>query len=545
MEAVMPHVSHIDSDVSKIEKQSEIVATPIASINPLRLCFRVFSLFFLFTPVLFTLPFWLLLGNGRLLVEATNSLTADTETSKILEHDWFMHLTTHCFERAGPVFIKLCQWASMRQDLFHPAVCDAFARLQSHVKPHAYSWTLAQVQELVDLHFGSVSKRKLIVSDVFERFDAEPVGVGAVAQVHLAVLKSQFVSLHGDALAGLEDKRVAVKVIHPRIEHIIEMDLTLLQMGGRIFSKLIPGSKYLAIEEELETFAGMMRRQLDLTIEFRNLAQFKRNFEGEGRQKNERPLPIAFPTPLIATRNVLVEEFCDGVGFRKIVEIGHCAFDEELVQIGLPAFVRMIMKHNFVHADLHAGNILLQFKKETHQKSGKSLEPVDASLYQTLSNASIADRLKLLQKLKEAGYTPHLVFLDVGLTSALSISNLSNIQSVVNAALDGKGEDMADLFMTRCRDPSAVIDPEGARREMKELIQSLGLEEGKSVAGVLPLSVIKSRQVLMKAAQFFRQHRIGLEGEWIGLFVAAVLVEGIARKLGGDVDVIEVLMEEM
>ncbi|KAI8821605.1 ABC1 family-domain-containing protein [Chytriomyces cf. hyalinus JEL632] len=520
MEAVIPHAAHIDSDVSKIEKQSEIVATPIASINPLRLCFRVISLLFLFTPVLFALPFWLLIGNGRLLIEATNSLTADTETSKVLEHDWFMHLTTHCFEYAGPVFIKLCQWASMRQDLFHPA-------------------------ELVDLHFGSVSKRNLIVSDVFERFDSEPVGVGAVAQVHLAVLKSQFVSAHGNALADLADKRVAVKVIHPRIEHIIEMDLTLLQMGGRIFSQLIPGSKYLAIDEELDTFAGMMRRQLDLTIEFRNLAQFKRNFEGEGLLKSERPLPIAFPTPLIASRNVLVEEFCDGVGFRKIVEIGHCAFDEELVQIGLPAFVRMIMKHNFVHADLHAGNILLQFKKETHQKSGKSIDFIDASLYQTLSNASIADRLKLLEKLKEAGYTPHLVFLDVGLTSALSQSNLSNIQSVVNAALDGKGDDMADLFMTRCRDPSAVIDPEGARREMKELIQSLGLEEGKSVAGILPLSVIKSRQVLMKAAQFFRQHRIGLEGEWIGLFVAAVLVEGIARKLGGDVDVIEVLMEEM
>jgi ubiquinone biosynthesis protein len=60
------------------------------------------------------------------------------------------------------------------------------------------------------------------LESVFSRFDKEPIGSGAIAQVYRAVLKD-----------GTE---VAVKVRHPHIEESIEADLKLLQSFGRFVS---------------------------------------------------------------------------------------------------------------------------------------------------------------------------------------------------------------------------------------------------------------------------------------------------------------------
>ncbi|KAI9335781.1 ABC1 family-domain-containing protein [Obelidium mucronatum] len=440
----------------------------------------------------------------------------------------------------------------MRQDLFPVSVCTAFARLQSHSPAHSFKQTVETVEEMlndpkngfVDSNSGKAAK--LSIGDVFDSFDSVPVGVGAVAQVHRATLKSEFI-----ATFSTNKTDVAVKVLHPHIKPLIEMDLILLQAWGKLISWILPGSRYLAVNEELATFADMMRRQTDLTLEFDNLVQFKKNFEET--KPGEVMLPVSFPTPLFGNANVLVEQYCEGIAFTKITELGNCAFDDELIMIGLPAFVRMIMKHNFVHADLHAGNILLTFKKSSpknrNQKDQAPITWIDPSIYQTLSTSTVSERKQILQDLKTQGFTPHCVFLDVGLTSSLSAKNLENIQVVVAAALEGNGSQMADLFMTRCRNPEAVVHHELARATMRKMIQDIGMDEsvrgGSKGGAVLPLSKLKSAEVLRRAADFFRYHRIGLEGDWVGLFVAAVLVEGIARKLGGDVDVLEVLLEEV
>ncbi|KAJ3141898.1 hypothetical protein HK100_005812 [Physocladia obscura] len=496
---------------------------------------------------------WLLFGNRHKLLITTESIGD--------ERDWFLNLATKTFSTAGPIFIKLCQWASMRQDLFHPSVCAAFSHLQSHSPRHSFPETVVQVEKMLNdpdsgfllLRTGknnNASKSKALkISDVFERFDETPVGVGAVAQVHRAKIRPQYFSADERNHANTD---VAVKVLHPNISTLIEMDLILAQGFGRIIAYLVPGSKYLAINEEIETFARMMRKQMDLRVEFENLVQFRRNFL-ESEVSGEKALPISFPKPLFRKhQSILIEEYCAGVPFSLITELGTCAYDEDLILIGLPAFIveLMIMKHNFVHADLHAGNILLAFKNGQDWASEQTYESLKKSGNRSPnSKTTVAitqkNRQEILKDLKNNGYLPHLIFLDVGLTGQLSSNNLENMRLLLAAALDGNGEKMADLFMTRCRDPSVVVDASGARQKMKKMIGDLGLHHGHNTGAVLPLSKLKSGEVLKKAADFFREHRIGLEGDWIGLFVAAVLVEGIARSMGGDVDILEVLVDEI
>ncbi|KNC71970.1 hypothetical protein SARC_15483, partial [Sphaeroforma arctica JP610] len=50
-------------------------------------------------------------------------------------------------------------------------------------------------------------------SEIFESFDAEPLGSGCVAQVHRAVLREEMVAKH-----AFSSRDVVVKVIHPKIK---------------------------------------------------------------------------------------------------------------------------------------------------------------------------------------------------------------------------------------------------------------------------------------------------------------------------------------
>ncbi|KAJ3292656.1 hypothetical protein HDU79_001184 [Rhizoclosmatium sp. JEL0117] len=490
-----------------------------------RICFRTLSLGLVFAPLFVLFPVWL-----------------------VVKGDWWLDLATATCGLAGPIYIKLCQWVAMRQDLFSQEVCTAFAKLQSNSPPHAFKHTREIVEEMLNdplNGFITANGKRLVIEDVFVEFDPIPVGVGAVAQVHRAVLKPQYVPSDIIGSKGTE-ARVAVKVLHPGIVPLIEMDLTLLQLGGKLVNMAMPGAKYLAIDEELETFADMMRRQLDLSIEHNNLIRFRENFGTP--KKGELKLDVSFPAPIIGTPQVMMEEFCDGIRCTTILEMEggmSGTFDEEVIKIGLPAFIRMIMKHNFIHADLHAGNMLLTFKKPSSSSSSPP-EFAPPSLYKTFHSSPTSTRREILETLKSQGYIPHLIFLDVGLTATLSPKSLENIRLVASAALNGDGDKMADLFISRCRDPGLVIEKEEARARMRRMVDDVGLAAGANTVGaVLPLSKLKSAEVLRQAADFFRRHRIGLDGEWVGLFVAAVLVEGVARKLGGDVDVLEVVVDEV
>lgn len=76
-------------------------------------------------------------------------------------------------QMAGSAFIKLGQWGASRKDLFPEEFCAVLSKLHSNGEPHAFSWT----ERCVENAYG------MELSEIFDSFDPEPIGVGAVAQV--------------------------------------------------------------------------------------------------------------------------------------------------------------------------------------------------------------------------------------------------------------------------------------------------------------------------------------------------------------------------
>ncbi|KAJ2766416.1 hypothetical protein IWQ57_004371, partial [Coemansia nantahalensis] len=233
--------------------------------------------------------------------------------------------------RAGPTFVKLAQWAASRTDLFSAQLCLELGQLHDSNRAHPAQASRAAIAEA----FGVAS-----IDEVFESFDDTPLGAGAVAQVHRARL-------------AREHQDVAVKVLHPGVESQINRDLRLMAWGARVLN-MLPGMQWLSIPEEVAVFSDMMRAQLDLRVEARNAALFAANFAGRSG--------VAFPRmgPAVDSPRVLVEGFCDGVPLRAFLDTnGVGPFDRALGARGLDAFLQMLIYDNFVHADLHPGNILV------------------------------------------------------------------------------------------------------------------------------------------------------------------------------------------
>ncbi|KAJ3124253.1 hypothetical protein HK101_006170, partial [Irineochytrium annulatum] len=214
-----------------------------------RVILRVLRLAVLILPLLLLLPFHLISGR---------------------QSTWYANLLARRLELAGPLWIKLAQWGSVRPDVLSREVCEALGRLRCRVAPHGMAETRSAIAEAFE---GVVDEGGDVLDSLFEEFAEEPVGVGAVGQVYKARLRKEVVSRinPGVAASHLEGVDVAVKVLHPHIDPVIEVDLELLRLGAKAAASVIKDSEYLAIEEEIGTFAEMMWRQVDLRIEADNL----------------------------------------------------------------------------------------------------------------------------------------------------------------------------------------------------------------------------------------------------------------------------------
>ncbi|KAJ3112608.1 hypothetical protein HDU96_004384 [Phlyctochytrium bullatum] len=455
----------------------------------------------LFLPVIVTCPLWLLFSSSRL-------------------SDWWLHLVVYSLEKAGPLWIKLAQWASSRVDIFPQHVCNIFGRLRCNVKPHAVGSTARVLRELPGLSDGEA------LLDCFSDFDFAPIGVGAVAQVYKARLSPGTLKT-----LGADSDEVAVKVVHPGVEELVQVDTELLKVMAKFAMWVVPSLKYLGAVEEVETFAQMMRNQIDLEVEARNLELFRRNFEGSD-------IAITFPKPFtrLCSRRVLVESFEDGVPLAVFLNSNPTAFDEDLSRLGLLAFMRMLFRHNLTHADLHPGNVLITFRKPKAMR-------LDREHLNSLKNLNSDDFRAKLEALHAERYQPMLVALDVGMISRLSPKNQENLRDVFHAAVNGDAESVAHLLITRSRDPDQVIEKLGVVEKMKNLL--FDVRPGLGKEKILPLSQLHSAQIVARAAELFRKHRIGLDGEWVSLFIACALIEGVGRKLNADMDIFELVAEEV
>jgi ubiquinone biosynthesis protein len=233
-------------------------------------------------------------------------------------------------DELGPTFVKFGQLLSTRPDVVPPDIVFELKALQDDVRPFSYEAAEAVIRK--DLG--------LTVEQLFTGFDRVPVAAASIGQVHRAVLPN--------------GKRVVVKVQRPDAPRQIEADLELLYQAARFARERIKALAFIDTVSLVDEFARTIRQELDYRAEARNAEQFHRNFAGHPHVR----IPRVFWT--YSRSRVLTLERLEGVHLRDL-DFATYTMEERarLAEVIADAWMAMIFRHGFFHADPHPSNILV------------------------------------------------------------------------------------------------------------------------------------------------------------------------------------------
>ncbi|WJX52270.1 hypothetical protein P8452_38400 [Trifolium repens] len=365
----------------------------------------------------------------------------------------WLRVVRRTLERAGPAFIKLGQWAATRPDLVPQDLCTELAELHSKAPGHSFSYT----KKTVERAFG----RK--ISEIFENFEELPVASGSIAQVYRASLKSRYPGQQVKPMV------VAVKVRHPGVGgESIRRDFAIINFVAKS-SKFIPAINWLRLDEIVQQFAVFMMSQ---------------------------PVyPLVHPAALVETyeNRESISHYVDELQ-------GHEGIKSALAHIGSHALLKMLLEDNFIHADMHPGNILVRVPQSKARKRFFKSKP-------------------------------HVIFLDVGMTAELSGSDRVNLLEFFKAVARRDGRTAAECTLRlskeqNCPNPKAYIE------EVEKAFTFWGTREGDAV---------HPAECMEQLLERVRRHRVKIDGNVCTVIVTTLVLEGWQRKLDPGYNVMETL----
>jgi len=304
--------------------------------------------------------------------------------------------------------------------------------------------------------------------------------------------------------------------------------------------------RWLALPEAAEQFSSFMEQQLDMRTEAHNLARFALNFSDSiGSAKLTFPAPFAG----LVSRDVLVETFVAGqplsamfaldraeaeaaasLGGRRVAGTTgapeaeaanlEVAARKALARRGLQAFLKMVLVDNFVHADLHPGNILVE---RSPSEGGRA----QGALRRNSSSA------------------PALAFVDAGLVVELSAKDQRNFVLLFYAIAQGDGARAADLMLEYAPQVQGPAKWAGRRHWLSPSLscwQHACADAGPFRAGMadivtrarcgsdgaLSLSTLRIGDVLLEVTSLVRSHHVKMDPAFTTLVMAIGVLEGYA-----------------
>jgi aarF domain-containing kinase len=200
----------------------------------------------------------------------------------------------------------------------------------------------------------------------------------------------------------------------------------------------------------------------------------------------------------------------------------------------------MLIFYNFVHADLHPGNIMVEFYKPSAHNPlrqawsrllGRELKDDGESAVNRILGVKEDPKAvqEELESLFQEGYSPRLVFIDAGLCNELNAVNRRNFLDLFQAVAQFDGYRTGELMVERCKSPEAVINADVFALRMQNLI--LGLKQN-----TFHLGSVKIGNLLHDTMNMVRAHHVKMEGDFINVVVSIMLLEGIGRQLNPDLD---------
>ncbi|CAM6109737.1 unnamed protein product [Calypogeia fissa] len=432
-----------------------VISLLLSLMEGLLLILRAAYLTVLFSPAIVTAPF----------VDSFGGRFRET----------WLELVHHTLELAGAAFIKWGQWAATRPDLFPRDLCHHLSKLHAAAPAHNF----AQTRNIVEGAFG----RKL--EEIFEDFEEKPVASGSIGQVHKAVLRYRHPGQTSKPVV------VAVKVRHPGVTEVIRRDFFIINLMAKI-STYIPGVSWLRLDESVQQFAVFMLTQVDLAREAAHLSRFIYNFR---KWKD-----VSFPKPLypLVHPEVLVETFEEGQSVAYYVNTPEpTPLNKGLALLGTNTLLKMLLVDNFIHADMHPGNILVRANESPRRGFFKS--------------------------------RPHVILLDVGMTVELSPKDRQNLLEFFKAIAVKNGRKVAESTLQFSRAQNCP-DPEAFTSAVEKAFKYWSTEEGDKV---------HAGECIQELLEQVRQHKVNIDGDVCTVMVTTLVLEGWQRKLDPDLNIMD------
>lgn len=434
-------------------------------------------------------------------------------------HDIFLkHLISTIENKGGPTFVKLAQWASSRTDLFSQETCDQLGKLHSMNKNHSMQDTLLILsddennQYNVDDLFKTTIKEtpKFVNMSESDINDAMVLGSGAIGQVYKI----------DNSESGQKPRQIAIKIIHPHVRDYIARDLAIMKFFGNLLNK-IPNWEWLSIPEEVEQFSVFLKSQLDFRIEACNMIKFDQLFKDNKS--------VYFPNIYASHRDYLIEELVDGVSLSDVLKLKQKLINQpgyqdiqfyfkDISNIFVQSFLDMLILKNFIHADLHPGNIIISLdkKNEEFKKFAKDLD-----------NANVEDFHSIFKNQKIL-----LNYIDTGLSIQLSPTNRINFINLFEQLCDYNGVKIGNLLIERSKTPESVINKPDFIQQCDNMMKKVAKQE-------FTLGNFSIGELLNEMMSLVRSHHIKLESEFVGVIVGLFIIEGVSKSLDKDIKFFE------
>ena len=232
-------------------------------------------------------------------------------------------------EEMGPAYVKFGQMLSNRNDILPEEMISELQKLQDKV----------EIQE-VDIRKKLAEELNIIPEEYFQSIDEEPMASASIGQVFRAVLKN--------------GEKVVLKIRRDNIDNVVETDLIIMKDMAKFLEKYDVNAKNINLLYIVESFENMLKKELSLINERKNMERFENNF----KENEHIHVPVVYKE--LSNNRILCMEFIEGIKITDKEKIEKTGFNpKEIASLGLELYIKQVMKYGFFHADPHPGNIFL------------------------------------------------------------------------------------------------------------------------------------------------------------------------------------------
>jgi aarF domain-containing kinase len=380
--------------------------------------------------------------------------------------------------------------------------------------------------------------------------------------------------LEGPEGDSKEGRYVAVKVRHPGVVEALRRDFAIL-MWLASATKDVPFLQPFQLEHTVQQFGAHMLQQVDLTKEASNLSRFKDCF-------SLWPT-VSFPTPVrgLATEEVLIETFESGVSISSFLmdPLGAAAAEDAaaalgaitgitdsgvgsgagengrpktledkveeaatkaaaaaayaeavrvpeenkiLAALGVKTLLKMLIDDNFLHADLHPGNILVRLRRGgvVGGVAEKEEGEADASPTSERPHASAPTDPKRLVK-------PEIVILDTGLATELTPHQQASLAEFFQAIIDWDGVGVAEKIISFSSNLSPKLDLEGFKRDISAAV------------GRFSESTPRAGDCMSAIFETVQHHHVTIDPNVMVAVVTVMVLEGWQFRLDPTINILD------